>query len=172
MFHIYKKFWNSVHGFITITSSQWGGKKKDSGCYFCFFCVLVRLLFFCPFFFFFMRTAFSPINKPLEFCALFEAKLSPCLGLLTFFKLRFEFCFNFSLWTERMTLSFLPISSELFNFRARWTASVFCNKNQYIKFYRNSSAKNLAKLQLLWIRIIFKLVIQKPLSGIPWQFSG
>lgn len=129
-----KKSWNSIHGFTTILLPVVSGenKEKASDSYFCFFCFLA--LFFCPFFLFFMRTAFSPINKVLECCAFFEEKLGPCLGLLTFFKLGFEFCFNFSLWTERMTLSFLPISSELFNFRARWTASVFCNKNQNIKF--------------------------------------
>lgn len=103
---------------ITAASPQ---KGRGSFCHYCcFFGFFVCTFFFCPFFFFFMRTAFSPINAFLECPASLEVKLSLCLGLLTSFKLGFEFCcFSFSLLTERMTLSFLPISSELFNFKAR-----------------------------------------------------
>lgn len=146
---IHKKFWNSLRGFTTFLLPVPSGKEKASDCYFRFFCFLICPLFFCPFFFFLARTAFSPINKLSECPTFLEAKLSPFLGLLTFFKLEFEFCFNFSLLTERMTLSFLPISSELFNFRARWTASVFCNKNQHINFNQKCVCKETSKITTL-----------------------
>lgn len=126
----HRKFWNSIRGFTTLLLIVLSRRKKNSDGYFCFFCFLVRPLFFCPFFFFLTRAAFSPTNKLLECPTFFEAKSNPFLGLLAFFKLGFEFCFSFSLLTERMTLSFLPISSELFNFRARWTASVFWEKKK------------------------------------------
>lgn len=109
-------------------------QHRNEGSSFCLYCwffgFFAFTFFFCPFFFF-VRTAFSPINAFLEHPAFLEEKVTFCLGLLAFFKLGFELgWFSFSLLTERMTLNFLPISSELFNFKARWTASVFCkNKN-------------------------------------------
>lgn len=144
----------SLHIFHTIrknldTHSKCShGSKGGCFCHYCwFFGFFAFTFFFCPFFFF-VRTAFSPIN------AFLEEKVTFCLGLLAFFKLGFELgCFSFSLLTERMTLSFLPISSELFNFKARWTASVFCNNNNNNKAICNEISK-------VWVQWYTKLAAE------------
>lgn len=87
--------WGGDHTFITLSLPVSSGKKSFGLLlYFCFLCFLVHPLSFCPIFFFIMRTAFPQKNKLKNVLLhFFEAKLNPCLGVLTFFELGFEFLF-------------------------------------------------------------------------------
>lgn len=101
LFHFYSTLQNVFHSCIHsffwgggwiyhtfITSSQW---KKALNSYFCFFLFLGLSTFLLSFLFLLNENSFFLWQT--NFYAVFKAKLSPCLGLLMFFKLGFELYF-------------------------------------------------------------------------------
>lgn len=93
--HVYILFLRGEGGFTTFLL-QVVSEKKALNSYFCFYLFLGLSTFLLSFLFLLNENSFFLWQT--NFYAVFKAKLSPCLGLLMFFKLGFELFFP--LWTE------------------------------------------------------------------------